>query len=148
MRSRVNPKDPTLRKRPLRFDDIEEETRTLLQQAREILHRQHGERLSDNALLRLFARMIVDGAAAPERTKAPYQIAVTICEHCKRGCQDGGGTTVEMSPPALEVALCDAEHIGSIRATLITTPMPVARLVLKGRLSELSRIFRLHYAAK
>jgi hypothetical protein len=109
-----DPKDPSLRKHKLRFDDLDGETVALIRQARQILEREQGERLSDNALLRLFGRMIIDGAASPERTRAPYHIAVTVCTECKKGWQDGGGLTVEMSPPALEMALCDAQHIGSI----------------------------------
>jgi hypothetical protein len=50
----------------------------------------------------------------PRRTRAPYQIAVTVCRDCKRGWQDGGGITVEMSPATIERAWCDAEAIGSI----------------------------------
>jgi hypothetical protein len=109
----TDPVDPALRTRPQRFDDIDDETRALLRQARQILERERGERVSDRDLLRTFARMVIDGAASPERTRAPYQIAVTVCEQCKRGWQDGGGITVEMSAPSLEVALCDAQHIGS-----------------------------------
>jgi hypothetical protein len=109
-----DPKDPSLRKHKFRFDDLDGETVALIRQARQILEREQGERLTDNALLRLFGRMIIDGAASPERTTAPYQIAVTVCTECKRGWQHGGGITVEMSPPALEMALCDAHHIGSI----------------------------------
>jgi len=33
---------------------------------------------------------------------------------CKRAWQAGAGISVEMSPPALETALCDAQHIGSV----------------------------------
>ncbi|HEY5944245.1 MAG TPA: HNH endonuclease [Kofleriaceae bacterium] len=106
--------DPKLRTRPMRFDAIDDETRALVFQARQIVEREHGERLSDGAFLRMLGRIVIDGVVSPERTKPPYQIAVTLCEQCKRGWQDGGGMTVEMSPPALEVALCDAQHIGSI----------------------------------
>jgi hypothetical protein len=55
-----------------------------------------------------------EGSPRAEGERAPYQVAVTVCEDCKRGWQDGGGLTVEMSPPAVERALCDAEHIGSL----------------------------------
>ncbi len=110
----TDPVDPALRTRTLRFDAIDDETRALLRQARQILERERGERVDDCALLRTFARMVVDGAASPERTRAPYQIAVTVCEQCKRGWQDGGGITVPMSPATLETALCDAVHIGSV----------------------------------
>src|SRR5690606_28363788 len=101
-------------KRRLRYDDIDEETYALLRQARQILERELGERLDDNSMLRTFARLVVDGARSPERTHAPYQVAVTVCELCKRGWQDGGGITVEMSPDKLEAALCDAQHIGAV----------------------------------
>ncbi len=112
----TDPVDPALRTRPQRFDDIDDETRALVRQARQILERERGERVSDRDLLRTFARMVIDGAASPERTRAPYQIAVTVCGQCKRGWQDGGGITVPMSPATLEVALCDAMHIGSVAA--------------------------------
>ncbi len=110
----TDPVDPALRTRTLRFDGIDDETRALLRQARQILDRERGERVSDCDLLRTFARMVIDGAASPPRTRAPYQVAVTVCEQCKRGWQDGGGVTVPMSPATLEVALCDAMHIGSV----------------------------------
>ncbi len=110
----TDPVDPALRTRTLRFDDIDDETRALQRQARQILDRERGERVSDCDLLRTFARMVIDGAASPPRTRAPYQVAVTVCEQCKRGWQDGGGVTVPMSPATLEVALCDAMHIGSV----------------------------------
>jgi hypothetical protein len=103
-----------LRKQNLRYEDIEAETVALLRQVRTILECEHGERLTDSGFLRTLARMVIDGAASPERTRSPYQIAVTICEQCKRAWQHGGGTTVEMSPSALAVAQCDALHIGSV----------------------------------
>jgi hypothetical protein len=61
--------------------------------------------------------VVDDGCGCvPPRTRAPYQIAVTVCRECKRGWQDGGGITVEMSTAAIERAWCDAEVIGSIDA--------------------------------
>ena len=109
----TDPADPKLKRRVLRFE-VKPETIALVQQAKQLLERESGDRLDDDGLLRALARLVIDGAHGPERTKAPYQIAVTTCEVCKRGWQDGAGITVEMSPPALETALCDAEHIGSI----------------------------------
>ncbi len=109
-----DPVDPKLRKRRLRYDDIDEETYALLRQARQILERELGERIDDNTMLRTFARLVVDGARSPERTHAPYQVAATVCVQCKRGWQDGGGIIVEMSPDKLEAALCDAQHIGAV----------------------------------
>src|SRR5690606_9573578 len=43
---------------------------------------------------------------------------------CKRGWQDGGGVTVEMTPPAVERALCDCHDIGELDGTTITRAKP------------------------
>jgi hypothetical protein len=69
----------------------------------------------------MYARMVIDGACGPDRIHAPYQVAVTVCEQCKRGWQSGGGHTVEMSPATLETAQCDAVHIGSIGTVTSTS---------------------------
>ena len=109
----TDPADPKLKRRVLRYD-VKPETVALVRQAKQLLERELGERLDDDGFMRALARLVIDGAHGPERTKAPYQVAVTTCEVCKRGWQDGAGVTVEMAPPALEAALCDAEHIGSV----------------------------------
>jgi hypothetical protein len=109
-----DPVDPKLRKRTLRYEDIDPETVALIREAKLILERKCGERLADDAFLRSLARLVIDGGTAAERTRAPYQIGVTVCERCGSGSQHSGGISVEMSPPALEAALCDAEHIGHI----------------------------------
>ena len=109
----TDPADPKLKRRVLRYD-VKPETVAMVRQAKQLLERELGERLDDDGFLRALARLVIDGAHGPERTKAPYQIAVTTCEVFKRGWQDGAGVTVEMSPPALETALCDADHIGSV----------------------------------
>jgi hypothetical protein len=110
----TDPVDPALRTSSVWYSDVEEETKVLLAQAQQILERELGERLSDNAFLRIFARMVIDGARAGQRTAAPHQMARTVCTECRRGWVSGAGRTVEMTPPSLETALCDAKHIGSI----------------------------------
>ena len=109
----TDPVNPALRKRVLRYE-VSAETVALVQQAKQILEREMGERLDDDQLMRTFARIVIDGAVGPERTHAPYQIAVSTCPDCKRSWQDGAGLTIEMSPPKIEVALCDAQHIGVV----------------------------------
>ena len=113
-----DPVDPKLRKRSLRYDELDEETVAVLRQARQILERELGERLDENQFLRTLGRMVVDGASGgaegSARTRAAYQIAVTTCESCKRSWQDGGGITVEMSPAKRAAAECDAHHIGRV----------------------------------
>jgi hypothetical protein len=113
------PVDPKLRTCRLRYEGIDPVTKVLMRQAREIIGREIGERLDDNTFLRALARSIIDAGTCVEggassRARAPYQIAVTICDRCKRAWQDGAGATVEMSPAKLEAALCDAQHIGRV----------------------------------
>ncbi len=50
---------------------------------------------------------------------APYRIAVTVCSECKRGWQHGGGAVEEMTPPAVEAAMCDGQWIGDINSRLV-----------------------------
>jgi hypothetical protein len=82
----TDPADPALRTAPMRFDDVDDETRALVRQAREILDRELGERLSDRQLLRAFARMVIDGARPGERTHAPYhqEIDPDLCTEMVR----------------------------------------------------------------
>jgi len=62
---------------------------------------------------------VVGGACDRERERAarggsvgPVGLAVTGCSDCKRGWQNGGGLVTEMTPPAVERAMCDAQWIG------------------------------------
>ncbi len=58
-------------------------------------------------------RIILERArACPDGASTPAQIS--ICSHCERGWQDGGGLHAELDPAAIETALCDAEHLGSV----------------------------------
>jgi hypothetical protein len=113
----TDPADPSLRTKVLRFE-VSPETFALARQVQRVLEQERGERLDDDTVMAAIYREILDArasAATPSaRTRAAYSIAVTICEQCQRGWQDGGGVTVEMSPPAIERAQCDAERIGSV----------------------------------
>ena len=133
--------DPSRRMKDLRLS-VRPETYALMRQAQQILGKERGERLDEDAYQAATARMIIDGhrhraaelavvaadardvergiedARARDdaacRKVAPYQVAVTVCSECKRGRQDGGGVTVEMSRAAISMAMCDAQEIGSI----------------------------------
>jgi hypothetical protein len=50
---------------------------------------------------------------------APYRVAVTVCSECKRGWKHGGGLVEEMTPPAVETAMCDAQWIGDLDSNTI-----------------------------
>ncbi len=61
----------------------------------------------------------MDRASNAHAGCAPYRIAVTVCTECKRGWQHGGGAVEEMTPPAVEAAMCDGQWIGDIDSTLV-----------------------------
>ena len=58
------------------------------------------------------------GISRPNRG-APYRVAVTVCRDCKRGWKHGGGLVEEMTPPAVETAMCDAQWIGDLDSNII-----------------------------
>ena len=129
----TDPPDPTLRRYTLAYK-VRPETFALMRQAKQLLERELDARLDDDALIANLCRRVIDAASA-ERTRAPYQISVMTCDRCKRGWQDGGGVTVEMTPAAVARAECDAERLGRVDATKPqrTTqdiPPAVRRLVL------------------
>lgn len=110
----TDPPDPGLRRKILRYE-VKPETYALMRQVQQILEKETGRRLDQDELIRALCRRVLDGDGAP-RTKAPYQVAVTVCADCMKGRQDGGGLTVDMSPAAVETALCDATNIGALDA--------------------------------
>jgi hypothetical protein len=78
------------------------------------LTRETGGSLSDEDLVQLMARRVLDGAA---EGKASYQIAVTVCERCQRGWQSGGGQKAAMTESQVAKARCDAQEIGDVKAS-------------------------------
>jgi hypothetical protein len=116
----ANPEDPAhpnLMGRTLPFEGVRPATEALLRDARRKAQEERGggEVISDDDLLATLARTFLDGGTS-ERTKAPYQVAVTLCEQCGRGWQQSGGRKFELSLGDLARACCDAQHIGSLDA--------------------------------
>jgi hypothetical protein len=58
------------------------------------------------------ARYVLGGPRDDGR--ASYQVALTVCEECRRGRQQGRGELVEVGREVVEMAGCDAQHIGEI----------------------------------
>ena len=87
----------------------------LLRQTRVVLDGEHGRHLSDDQLVTALCGAVLDGTPATEPTgRAKFQIAVTVCERCRQGWQDGAGAKLAISPAGVERAMCDAQHIGSL----------------------------------
>jgi hypothetical protein len=109
-----DPADPEARTRVVRWE-LSAETFALLRQTRSVLDDEHGSYLTDDQLVTALCGAVRDGAPVSEPTgRAKFQIAVTVCERCRQGWQDGAGAKVAISPAAVERATCDAQHIGSI----------------------------------
>jgi hypothetical protein len=133
-----DPPDPEARTHVIRFE-LAAETLALLRQARTVLDDEHGTNLSDDAFVAALCSAVLDGTATDETPaaatgRAKFQIAVTVCRRCRQGWQDGGGAQVAIEPAALDRALCDAQHIGSLDGVAPERahqeiPPSVARLV-------------------
>jgi hypothetical protein len=110
----TDPPDPSLKRYSLHYR-VRPETFALERQVKQLLAKELGARVDDDAFMANLFRRVLEGASG-ERTRAPCQISITTCDVCKRGWQDGGGVTVEMTPAALARAQCDAEHLGRVDA--------------------------------
>jgi len=60
-----------------------------------------------------------DERAATATLGAPYRVAVTVCSKCLKGWQHGGGLVTQMTPPAVERVMCDAQWIGDIDGNVV-----------------------------
>jgi hypothetical protein len=109
-----DPPDPQARTHVVRFE-LSAETFALLRQTRTVLDGEHSTNLPDDAFIAALCTTALDGAPTTEPTgRARYQIAVTLCPRCRTGTQEGAGLQVPISPAAVDRALCDAQHIGSL----------------------------------
>jgi hypothetical protein len=109
-----DPPDPTARTHVVRFE-LSAETFALLRQARSTLDDEHGTNLADDAFVAALCSAVLDDTPTTEPTgRARFQIALTVCQRCRRGWQEGAGVQVAVSPAAVDRAMCDAQHIGSI----------------------------------
>ena len=154
-----DPPDPKVRPHVVRFE-LSAETFALTRQARQVLDDEHGRHLTDDECIAAMCHAVLDGPAravgSPDGItpsdaacengvarggagrassgRAKYQIAITLCERCGQGWQEGGGARVPIGPAIVDRALCDAQHVGSIDApapqrAYQDIPPSVARLV-------------------
>src|ERR1044071_9385470 len=106
--------DPEARTHVVRFE-LSAPTFAQLRQAHQALDDDRGRRLSDDDLVAALCDAVLAGAVGSGPSgRARFQIAVTVCERCQRGWQDGAGAKIAIDAAAVERALCDAQHIGSL----------------------------------
>jgi hypothetical protein len=71
-----------------------------------------GEALDEDAAVLLLCRQVLEGPR--DNGRASYQVALTVCEHCKRGMQQGRGELVELPEEVVEMAACDGQDVGHL----------------------------------
>jgi hypothetical protein len=127
-----DPANPDLTRRVVRLE-LAPAVFALFRQVQSAMANEHGGRLDDSALIELLCRRALEGDGSSERPA--HQIAITVCESCGRGWQNGAGREIEIGPEVIERAHCDAEVIGSLSAEqperlTATIPPRIRRQVL------------------
>jgi len=107
-----DPTDPDLVNRVVRLE-LSPQVFALFRQVQSVLADELGGRFDDSALVELLCRRALDGGGSSDRPA--HQIAITVCESCKRSWQNGAGREIEVGPEVVERARCDAELLGSHR---------------------------------
>jgi HNH endonuclease/Domain of unknown function (DUF222)/RuvA, C-terminal domain len=110
-----DPEDPTIRPRVLRLE-LRPDVYARFRQARTMLSNESGRHLDDNELIASLCDLVLDRSSSSREAhgRARYQVAMSLCPRCKQGFQHGGGAKIPVDEAAVEQALCDAQHIGSI----------------------------------
>ncbi|HXK19753.1 MAG TPA: HNH endonuclease signature motif containing protein, partial [Polyangiaceae bacterium] len=98
----------------LRFE-VSGEVLATFREALTKLRREADGALDDDAALLLMARQVLSGPV--DAGRASYQVAMTVCEGCRRATQLGRGEAVAVSAAAAAMAHCDAQilprvHVG------------------------------------
>ena len=106
-----DPVRPEARRHVLHFD-VSAETFATFREAVAHLRRKSEQPLDDDSLLLLLAREILRGPS--DEGRANYQLAITTCDHCARGFQQGAGELLPVEPEIVEMARCDAQDVGSV----------------------------------
>src|SRR6187399_809418 len=105
--------DSRLKRHELRLE-LSGEVFATFREAMAKIRRDAGEPLDDEGAFLLLCRQTLAGNRDPGRSS--YQIALTVCERCRRATQQGRGELIEVGPEIIEMAECDAQHIGHVDA--------------------------------
>jgi hypothetical protein len=116
-------RDPAIARHVLRFE-VTGEVLATVREALAKLQRDAGEALDDDAALLLLARAVLEGPS--DEGRSSYQVALTVCEHCQRAYQQGQGELIEVGPEVLEMASCDAQHVGRVDGAHVGASSPRA----------------------
>src|SRR6185436_5756867 len=105
----ASPPDLSAQRHTLRFD-VAAETLALFREAMSELRRRAGCQLDDDSALLELARCVLGGPS--QEGRASYQIVLNVCPDCGNGRQQGAGELVPVGPEVVNMAQCDAQHVG------------------------------------
>jgi len=105
--------DSRLKKHVLRLE-LSGEVFATYREALAKIRRDAGESIDEESAILLLCGQALEGNRDPGR--ASYQIALTVCESCRRATQQGRGEVIEVGPEVVEMAECDGQHIGHVDA--------------------------------
>jgi hypothetical protein len=108
-----DPPDARAKRHVLRLE-VSGEVLATFREAMAKVRRDAGEALDDDAAVLLLCRQVLEGPRDDRRSS--YQVALTVCEHCRRGTQQGRGELVEVAPAVVEMAECDGQHLGHVES--------------------------------
>jgi RuvA, C-terminal domain len=104
--------EPALpRSRVLRFE-VSPDTFATFREAMQRMRRGAGGSLDDDALLLAMARQVLGGPR--DEGRSSYQVSLSVCGACGSGAQRAGGELVPVEAAVVEMAACDAQHLGQI----------------------------------
>jgi hypothetical protein len=119
-----DPAKPEARRHVLRLD-LSAESYAIFREAVAKLRRESSEPLDDDAAILAMARQVLGGPTDAGRSS--YQVAMTVCESCRAGTQQGRGEAIPVGPEVVEMAECDAQRIGQAGARATQTIPPAVR---------------------
>ena len=123
-----SPRKPDLRMKEKTFK-YPPHVEAILRQCRAKLEGEMGERVAEHEVLEAMGLAFLRGGSVAT-TKAPAQIAISVCPSCKVARQNGAGVEYAISPAAFERAACDAKWLGDVdapRARAVQSVTPALR---------------------
>jgi RuvA, C-terminal domain/HNH endonuclease len=91
------------------------------------LRRGAGGSLDDDALLLAMARQVLGGPR--DEGRSSYQVSLSVCGACGSGAQRAGGELAPVEAAVVEMAACDAQHLGEIVPPVGEIVPPAAEVV-------------------
>jgi hypothetical protein len=99
------------RPRVLRFE-VAADTFATFREAMQRLQHSAGGRLDDDAVLLAMARHVLGGPS--DEGRSSYQVSLSVCRVCGDGVQSAGGELVPVDAAIVDMAACDAQHLGEL----------------------------------